>query len=242
MQKLTLNPTSDDYQVKTQDSEFSLGATGGEGTRGGERGSTDSESNSQNRNQSQNHNQTNTTSSTPTQKPQNTPLDDDKPKTDNQAVLKTTNPNMKNSFKKFLPLLILVVLAGVGTGFGINHMQKASKPDTGVPADGKIQKIAGDEVKKGDVFGSADEKTFKDTATGYLEVGGLDGEGSHKLLRIGGASNTVYLTSTITDLDKFEGMEIQVWGETFKGQKVAWLMDVGRVKVIDTEGESPLEE
>ena len=37
-------------------------------------------------------------------------------------------------------------------------------------------------------------------------------------------------------------MEVQIWGETFKGQKAGWLMDVGRIKVIEVEGESPLVE
>jgi hypothetical protein len=36
-------------------------------------------------------------------------------------------------------------------------------------------------------------------------------------------------------------MQVKVWGETFKGQKAGWLMDVGRVQVIDTEAEAPVE-
>jgi hypothetical protein len=94
----------------------------------------------------------------------------------------------------------------------------------------------------GDVFGVQDEKTFKDSAEGYLEIGGLDGEGSHKLLRPGGDSQTVYLTSSVTDLDKFDGMSVKVWGETFKGQKAGWLMDVGRVQIVSPQGEKPTEE
>lgn len=169
----------------------------------------------------------------------NTPLDGNTVKTDNQAVLKKPDANMKNSLKKMLPMLVLAVIAGVGTGFGAH---KLTAKDTGVPADGNIQKVAGTEINKGDVFGSADENTFKDSAVGYLELGGLEGEGSHKLLRPGGGAQTVYLTSTVTDLDKLEGMEVQIWGETFKGQKAGWLMDVGRIKVIETEGKSPVEE
>lgn len=169
----------------------------------------------------------------------NTPLDGNTVKTDNQAVLKKPDANMKNSLKKMLPMLVLAVIAGVGTGFGVH---KLTAKDTGVPADGNIQKVAGTEISKGDVFGSTDENIFKDSAVGYLELGGLEGEGSHKLLRPGGEAQTVYLTSTVTDLDKLEGMEVQIWGETFKGQKAGWLMDVGRIKVIETEGKSPVEE
>ena len=51
----------------------------------------------------------------------------------------------------------------------------------------------------------------------------------------------MYLTSSVTDLTEFEGMEIEVWGETFQGQNVGWLMDVGRVKVLDTSAEPPTE-
>jgi hypothetical protein len=96
-------------------------------------------------------------------------------------------------------------------------------------------------VNNGDVFGIKDDQTFKDSAEGYLSAGGLNGEGSHSLLREGGPSQTVYLTSSITDLDKLVGMQVKVWGETFKGQKAGWLMDVGRVQVIDTEAEAPVE-
>jgi len=86
-------------------------------------------------------------------------------------------------------------------------------------------------VKAGDIYGSADEKAFNTTATGVLDKGGLNGEGTHKLVRPGGPSQTVYMTSSVIDLDILVGHQITVWGETFKGQKASWLMDVGRVKV-----------
>jgi hypothetical protein len=96
-------------------------------------------------------------------------------------------------------------------------------------------------VKNGEVFGLPDTETFKDSAEGYLEEGGLEGEGSHHLLRAGGASQTVYLTSSVTDLDKFKGMQVKIWGETFKAQHAGWLMDVGRVQVVATQGNKPAE-
>ena len=86
-------------------------------------------------------------------------------------------------------------------------------------------------AKGGDVFGSADEKAFNTTATGVLDKGGLNGEGTHKLVRPGGLSQTVYLTSSVIDLDQLVGHQVTIWGETFKGQKTGWLMDVGRAKV-----------
>lgn len=69
----------------------------------------------------------------------------------------------------------------------------------------------------------------------------MNEEGSHKLLRTGGNSQTVYLTSSVTDLDKFNGMEVKVWGETQAGNKVGWLMDVGRVEIVNVKGVVPEE-
>ena len=89
------------------------------------------------------------------------------------------------------------------------------------------------QIKVGQVFGSNDEKTFRDHAMGILKRGGIDGEGSHHLVRPGGPSRNVYLTSSVVDLDLFEGAKVEVWGETFGAKKAGWLMDVGRVKVLE---------
>ena len=62
------------------------------------------------------------------------------------------------------------------------------------------------------------------------------------MLRVGGVSQTVVLTSSATDLSKLVGMNVKVWGETFKAQKAGWLMDVGRIQVISTKGQPPAEE
>ena len=143
------------------------------------------------------------------------------------------------SFRIVTFLVILAVVAGVGTGFGTFRlfaksglMSNSAEQLPTTPVDGKVQ--------AGDVFGSKDA-TFDSNAQGYLEAGGLEGEGSHKLLRPGGPSQTVYLASSVTDLDEFVGMEIKIWGETFRGQKAGWFMDVGRVEVITVNGEAPTE-
>jgi hypothetical protein len=141
-----------------------------------------------------------------------------------------------------LVLLILAIGAGVATGFGAFKLKsKTAMVGGGSDNAQPIQKVAGDSVKNGQVFGVQDEKTFKDSAEGYLEDGGIGGEGSHKLLRAGGANQTVVLTSSVTDLSKFVGMQVKVSGETFKAQKAGWLMDVGRVQVIETAGKAPTE-
>ena len=67
---------------------------------------------------------------------------------------------------------------------------------------------------------------------GNLESGGINGEGTHKLIRPGGDSQTVYLTSSVLDLNQFVGKKVKVWGQTFSAKKAGWLMDVGRVEVL----------
>lgn len=154
----------------------------------------------------------------------------------------TPDTAMTASSKKTVAVLIsvLAIASGVLTGFGAFKLNAKSAPSNDQQAP--MQQSAGSSVKVGDVFGVQDEKTFKDSAQGYLEQGGIGGEGSHKLLRAGGETQTVVLTSSITDLEKLVGMEVKVWGETFKAQKAGWLMDVGRIEVINTEATVPTEE
>jgi hypothetical protein len=87
-------------------------------------------------------------------------------------------------------------------------------------------------VSKGTTVGSNDTNTFKDTAEGTLKQGGIDGEGAFHLVRSGGDSQNVYLTSSSVDLSKFVDKKIKVWGQTQKAQHAGWLMDVGRIEVL----------
>lgn len=121
-------------------------------------------------------------------------------------------------------VLVSILGAGVVTGYLLSGA-KSLKSNLSIVQSGTSS--------KGTEVGSENTKTFKDTATGVLEKGGLDGEGTHKLIREGGPSQTAYLTSSVIDLDQFSGKKVQVWGETFQGQKAGWLMDVGRVKIIE---------
>jgi len=153
-------------------------------------------------------------------------------------------PTMKKSIS-ILSFVIMGVAIGAGifTGLGAAKLSAKSGGNPLGGGDQPIAQIAGDSLQNGQVFGSADEKTFKDSAEGFLKIGGhTGGEGSHQLVREGGISQTVYLTSSVTDLDKFEGMQVKVWGETFKAQSAGWLMDVGRVQVVNTQATAPSEE
>ncbi len=156
-----------------------------------------------------------------------------------------TSPEVKAQAKhpKLGYLWVAVVLMvslglGVATGLGAAKLYSQDKANSSQAPITQVPEK--DQIKPGDIFGSEDA-VFADEAEGYLESGGIDGEGSHKLLRPGGPSQTVYLTSSVTDLDKFVGMQVRVYGETYKGQKAGWLMDVGKVKVINPQGEKPAE-
>lgn len=173
--------------------------------------------------------ETTVTSTTPTNSSTNAPTST----TTRTQTMPKMNPR--------LPLVIgaVAIVAGLLTGIGAYRMQNQANVITG-PDGQPIEQIAEEgNIKNGDIFGSQDGSAFKDSAEGYLQIGSMEGEGSHQLLRAGGASQTVYLVSTVTDLDKFDGMNIKVWGETYKGQNVGWLMDVGRVEIVNTVGENP---
>lgn len=129
-------------------------------------------------------------------------------------------------------LFLVVAISGFYLGATLKTRTSGKSATT---ASGELKNIQAEVpltgIKVGDIFGSADEKAFRDSATGVLDKGGLNGEGTHQIVRPGGPSQTVYITSSVIDLDTLVGNQITAWGETFKGQKVGWLMDVGRVKV-----------
>lgn len=152
--------------------------------------------------------------------------------------IKSVEPTTKEGLLKKFPkgkgketfLLILgvffVVAIGIGTGWllsGKSSGQKSTGPASvsSETKDGKTE------------AGIADEEAFPDSAEGILLEGGIDGEGTHHLDRGLGPKKDVYLTSTVINLDDFKDKKVQVWGETISAQKAGWLMDVGRIKVID---------
>lgn len=138
-------------------------------------------------------------------------------------------PEGKLFTRKLTIVLVAALVLGVGSGFAASQLKpKAQKTGT-VALDGST---SGGTIKKGATYGSDNTSAFKDTAEGVLKEGGMDGEGSHHLVRPGGDSQNVYLTSSIVDLSLFIDRKIKVWGETFKAQKAGWLMDVGRVEVL----------
>lgn len=126
---------------------------------------------------------------------------------------------------KVLILFVVVILLGVGSGYLL-----ASHKTTMLPT-ASTSGVSGSSVVVGATYGSGDTATFKDTAEGVLQKGGIGPDGQYHLVRPGGASQYVYLTSSLVDLSQFIGHKVKVWGQTQKGQEAGWLMDVGRVEV-----------
>jgi len=153
--------------------------------------------------------------------------------TTNEAI--TVNPaekplvkdleEMKPKINRKIILSALVIIgAGILTGYTLS-VKLNTKNISGV--SGKST------VSSGQSVGVKDQKPYKDSAEGELQEGGISGEGTHNLVRPGGPSQTVYLTSSNLDLNQFIGKKVRVWGETFSAQQAGWLMDVGKVETLN---------
>lgn len=135
--------------------------------------------------------------------------------------------NMSSIFTKNLFIfLIIAVVLGAMSGYILSNGKGSGNTLTSGTVDPS-------KISKGTVVGSGDTKIFKDIANGTLKEGGIEGEGQFHLVRPGGDSQNVYLTSSSVDLSKFIGKKIKVWGETQKAQYAGWLMDVGKVEVLE---------
>lgn len=136
---------------------------------------------------------------------------------------------------KIMPIVIIVgIILGLGTGFFLAQKKLLlANSGTGAIATGAKELNSATNVKVGDTFGSADEKTFRDQTEGILMAGGIDGEGSHHIERGANKTQWVYITSSVVDLDLLVGDRVTIWGETNQGKKAGWLMDVGKLKVLE---------
>lgn len=146
--------------------------------------------------------------------------------THNNLVKQFDSKHKKHSTPKILVLLLVMVVLGSGSGLLIAKGSTAS-----TSSSNEIN--SKDDIKKGTTFGVNDDNTFKDEAEGTLKAGGIDGEGQYHLVRPGGETQYVYLTSSVVDLSLLTGKKIKVWGQTQKAQSAPWLMDVGRVEVLN---------
>jgi hypothetical protein len=123
-------------------------------------------------------------------------------------------------------IAVLVIISGVVSGYFLSKKGVSASSN-------KSSTTTQNVIQSANIVGSNDTKTFSDVATGKLDKGGINGEGTHHLIRPGGDSQTVYLISSIVDLDQFVGKQVEINGQTLKGRHSGWLMDVGRVKVLE---------
>lgn len=135
---------------------------------------------------------------------------------------------MQQEKKKIFPFIagaFAVVLLGVFSAYLISSkmINKGSSSDKAAPGVTATSKEAG----------KLDPNIKYDTATGVLQEGGINGEGTYHLVREGGASKYVYLTSSMVDLSNFIDKKVDIWGETLASKKAGWLMDVAKVKIAE---------
>lgn len=145
---------------------------------------------------------------------------------DHRALHDIDQPDTRmetTSNKNFsLPLAAIIILVAIVSGFGASRL--FAKGNSSVSSS--ILQGAPKES-----LGQKNTKLFPDMAEGTVKKGGVEGEGTHHLVRKGGVSQNVYMTSSVVDLDSLVGKKVTVWGKTYAAQKAGWLMDVGYIEV-----------
>src|SRR3990167_3842477 len=133
----------------------------------------------------------------------------------------------RENLGKFLPIIIVVVVvaAGIFSGLVFSSRNKNAKIQTKAAID--EEQLTGEQKQ-------SFAQTFRDEAEGTVEKNDFKeyAQGTHKLIRPGGESQTAYLTSSVLDLDQYVGKKVKVYGETFGSSQVGWFMDVGKVEVV----------
>lgn len=144
-------------------------------------------------------------------------------------VNKIPSQNTGSKIKKLLPIFIVVIVVSLGiiSGLLLSSKSKGSQSS----GDGALseENLSGEQKQ-------SFNQTFRDQAEGVIEKNDdLDkyAQGTHKLIRPGGEDQTAYLTSSVLDLDEYNGKKVKVFGETFGSSQVGWLMDVGKVEVVN---------
>lgn len=130
-------------------------------------------------------------------------------------------PPSKDTKMKLVLVGVLVVLAGVGSGWFLSGASAGKSPSSEKAATKQMKEV------------KVDESSFSDNAQGILREGGLEGEGTHYLDTGAGEEKYVYLLSTVIDLQTFVGKKVEVRGKTLSAEHANWLMDVGKVKLLE---------
>ena len=155
---------------------------------------------------------------------------DEIPQVKDQSQIKQPDPKPLSSggaLGRFLPIFIVLVIVtlGIVSGLILASRQKSTTQTAALGENQETSKQISETLAQ----------TFRDEAEGTIQKNDeLDkySQGTHKLMRPGGESQTAYLTSSVLDLDQYVGKKVKVFGETFGSSQVGWLMDVGKVEEI----------
>jgi len=148
-------------------------------------------------------------------------------------------PTPETPKKNNLISVFIFIIIGISAGFWLSRILPAKysiTDSTTSPESNQAlsaETITGQEdIKINSIYGDT-QKIFKDSATGILQKGGINGEGTHYLDREGGVTQRAALTSSVLDLDLFVGRQVEIKGETNTSNKAGWLLDVGSIKVLE---------
>ena len=137
------------------------------------------------------------------------------------------SPSQPQKTKKWTGVLSIVLVVFLAIIMGRAVAQFTIKSNGSLPQVTYTQEAGFGQDK----FGQKNEKLCPDKAEGTLKIGGIDGEGTHHLVRKGGKDQYVYLTSSTVDLSKLQNKKVNVWGKTYAAQTAGWLMDVCYLEV-----------
>lgn len=145
--------------------------------------------------------------------------------------------NSTVSSKLSIPIIVIIVFVALAVGFWLSRVTSGSNTSVANSSSNNSSQLvqstdnlSADKVEVGKVYGSTDSK-FSDSATGVVQKGGINGEGTHTLVREGVNQNAA-LTSSVVDLDLFVGKKVDIKGQTNSSRKAGWLLDVGNIKIV----------
>jgi hypothetical protein len=138
-----------------------------------------------------------------------------------------------------LPIILIISVLAITSGFWLSRFLPTTSSSTTDSNNSLYSNTSStenisepDQLKAGVVYGNNDPNC-KDTATGTLEKGDINGEGTHILNRPGGKDQRASLTSSVVDLDLFIDKNITITGQTNASKKTGWLLEVCSVKISE---------
>ncbi len=152
--------------------------------------------------------------------------------------LSQTNPNPTPTKIFSFSVVIIILVLAVTAGFFTSRIFPSNQNTSSNGVQGKHQAASTDsltskdQVSVGKLYGNT-SKDFSDSAQGVVQKGNINGVGTHILVRDGGASQRVSLTSSTVDLDLFVDRKVEVKGQTNNSNKTGWLLDVGNIKILE---------